>query len=189
MNYHEETRAFRDLVYELNGIAIKAGKEPVNVRLEWNGRFTARMGDARVTGRHDRSGLVRLSKPLWPHTLPWKRRNTMVHEIAHVFAELELPGSGHGPVWKRYMRLFGIVNPERCYAVNEKTFANVAAVQKKRRRQTRYVFTCPGCQRILRVAKALRTKILKHGQIRLCLTCKTKITPEMIRNAKPAENA
>ena len=171
VDFEAETQAFHALGLELQAIAQgSAGIQPAYCDLEWSGRFTRRMGDAQVTDRTLRHGLVRLSKPLWPRAKPWKRRNTMVHEIAHVYACLEKPGEGHGAVWKRYMRLFGVPEPKRCYDASEVDRTGL------RRRQKRYGFECPGCRSDIVFSQALKTRWVRNRQVRRCRRCRVSIT-------------
>jgi SprT protein len=86
------------------------------VRIEWNGRFTRRMGDA---GLKNGIGVVRLSKPLWPRATEMDRQQTVVHEVCHVVqryrhGRLDTP---HGKIWQHYMKTCGF-QPRRCHSVN-----------------------------------------------------------------------
>lgn len=95
----------------------------VTIRVERNGRFSARMGDARVllADYANRSGRVRFSAhALWRRASAVKRRNTVVHEVAHVLAELVAGPTqrvSHGTGWKRMMVRLG-ESPTRCHSVN-----------------------------------------------------------------------
>jgi len=53
------------------------------VVVEWNPRFTRRLGDAgysHVTFR----ATIRLSIPLWPRATDQDRRETVIHEVCHI---------------------------------------------------------------------------------------------------------
>ena len=93
----------------------------VSIRVEFNARFTSRMGDARVMDYAKRTGRVRLSaSALWRRATPVKRRNTVVHEVAHVLANLAAGAGvrvGHGYGWKTMMVRLG-EEPTRCHSVN-----------------------------------------------------------------------
>jgi len=95
----------------------------VTIRVERNGRFSRRMGDALVVMSDyvNRTGRVRFSShALWRRASPTKRRNTVVHEVAHILAELVAGPTkrvSHGAGWKRMMRLLG-EEPTRCHTVN-----------------------------------------------------------------------
>ena len=59
------------------------------IRVFWNSRFIARMGDAcwdQVRG----VGLMRLSRPLWPKASDEERRETVIHETCHRHRRLPL---------------------------------------------------------------------------------------------------
>jgi SprT-like family protein len=111
------------------------------VRLESNSRFSRRMGGARCTSRGQTlaGGTVRLSShALWRRATPEKRRNTVIHELAHVLAEHERPGTHHGELWKRIMRRLG-ETPKRCHTVNRDGIR-----RKQRRRRPAAVILNPG---------------------------------------------
>lgn len=112
------------------------------VSLESNSRFSGRMGDARCTSRGQplAGGIVRLSShALWRRATPEKRRNTVVHELAHVLAEHEAPGTKHGWLWKSIMARMG-ETPKRCHTVNRD------GIRRKRRRQPGVVVVNPGAR-------------------------------------------
>ena len=84
-------------------------KPPARLRIEMNTRFTRRMGDA-----NHALGRIRLSaSALWRRATPRKRRNTVIHELAHILT----PGDGHGRRWKAMMRRLG-EEPQRSHTVN-----------------------------------------------------------------------
>jgi len=91
------------------------------VELEMSTRMTSSMGNAR-TDCYDSSrpaaGRVKLAaSALWLHASPTKRRNTIIHELAHILANRTAgKRSGHGAVWKRTMRTLG-ETPKRCHTV------------------------------------------------------------------------
>lgn len=94
------------------------------VSFEMSARLTSSMGNARTDSFVGRltnarpAGRVKLSaSALWLHASPTKRRNTVIHELAHVMANHEAGRSvGHGPGWKAMMRRLGEV-PKRCHSV------------------------------------------------------------------------
>ena len=125
----------------------RVGMSDVTIRVERNGRFSRRMGDALVTFADyaNRSGRVRFSShALWRRASPVKRRNTVVHEVAHILAELEAGATkrvGHGYGWKRMMRRLG-AEPTRCHTVNRD------GIRRRSRRRApvalrRYVVAAP----------------------------------------------
>lgn len=102
--------------------------------IQWNSRFTRRMGDA-IYYRRTKNGRVRFSSVLWERASPEERRETVIHEACHIVAEKNHPGANHGPVWKRYMKMAG-AKGDRCHNVNRDGL---------RRRQKRVTFHC-GCK-------------------------------------------
>ena len=86
------------------------------IKVQWNSRFTRRMGDA-IYYRRSGTGRVRFSPVLWDRATPEERRETVIHEACHIVAEKNHPGASHGPVWKRYMRQAG-AKGDRCHNVN-----------------------------------------------------------------------
>ena len=173
-----EEETFRQIQRDCAWIA-RSHKFPQAPRIElsWNARFTRRMGDALVTQRGEHpAGRIRLSSALWEHATVSKRRNTMIHEIAHLYAELEHPGAHHNAVWKRWMIRFGVKNPQRCYSLDKATFSDVEAVKAKRRRQPRYRAQCSGCWRSLVFSKGARTRWVRLGYSRCCRGCGTVLT-------------
>ncbi len=96
------------------------GYPNLSVRIEWNERFTARMGDASY--RIAAGPRIRLSSPLWPLAGEAERRETVIHEICHIVAFHESFLSGkrikaHGSEWKSKMRACGL-EPLRCHKID-----------------------------------------------------------------------
>lgn len=88
------------------------------IRVAWNRRFLARMGDARWDYRVG-LGFVRLSAPLWPKASHDQQVETIIHEVCHVIADYKFGGrQRHGPRWQEMMRLCGYQSPRRCHAVD-----------------------------------------------------------------------
>ena len=89
------------------------------ITVEWNNRFTRKMGDANW-----KLNRVRFSVPLWPRASEDERRTTVIHEVCHLVANykyklFEKRGrrNPHGQEWKHLMKLCGI-RPERCHNVD-----------------------------------------------------------------------
>jgi hypothetical protein len=114
----EETRAAYAIIEER---LAHLGIARSNVRVSHSRRFKARMGDARTLSYDpaNPTGVIRFStSPLWRRATPAKRRNTIIHELAHILADCEARRrAGHGKVWQRKMIALG-EKPERCHAVN-----------------------------------------------------------------------
>ena len=116
----------------------------------WNGRFTARMGDATY-----KSNRIRLSTVLFRRATEQERYETIVHELCHLvsYERYGRAGAGHGRFWQAVMREAG-VEPKRCHNVNRTGIA---------RRQATVKVYC-GCQDGVQVSKKKRFNILngKH---------------------------
>ncbi len=130
MDFIKEKKIARDQIRWTLGRLADALDRPeiaeLRVYLEFNNRFTRRMGSAKWTG--PKSGRVRLSAPLWPRASETERRETVIHEACHVVQFHIYPrGKGHGAEWKHLMRLCG-VKPERCHHVDR------TGIAKKQRR-------------------------------------------------------
>ena len=76
--------------------------------------------------------LISLSAPLTAINDEDKVRDTILHEIAHALAGHH---AGHGPIWQRKCIEIG-AKPERCYDASDVNMV-----------ETKYVGTCPKCQR------------------------------------------
>ena len=105
-------------VKELMRQAAMANDLPLSfadsVRVEWNTRFTRRMGDANHTKMR-----VRFSVPLFERATIEEQENTVFHEMCHIIAR-ELYGSRikpHGGEWAATMLKAGY-KPERCHSVD-----------------------------------------------------------------------
>jgi hypothetical protein len=109
-----------------------AGLDPVvelaRVKLTMSTAMTSSMGIARTDNWSSLApvaGRINLAaSALWLHASPTKRRNTIIHEFAHLIANREMgkPEKGakrksHGVVWKRWMVRLGEANPVRCHKV------------------------------------------------------------------------
>jgi SprT protein len=138
------------------------------VRVAWNGRFTARMGDA----RWDRAcgvGIVRLSKPLWPKASDEERRETVIHEACHVIADYRFGGKqGHGPRWRQMMALCGYPRPRRCHVVN---YDAIQERRERRRVEVRARCACPGGVML----GPVQARRLKRGAVYHCRCCRQRV--------------
>ena len=88
------------------------------VIVEWNPRFTARLGDGSYSVI-TMEAKIRLSIPLWPRASEKDRRETVLHEACHVITKYKFGPfvANHGPEWKTAMRTCG-VEPIRTHSVD-----------------------------------------------------------------------
>ena len=140
-----------------------------SIRVEFNRRFTRRLGDACYYRVSD-SGLIRLSSKLWPTMDEIEQENTILHEVAHIITDKLHPEdrrfdrSGHGPYWKKIAAKVG-AKAERFAK------ANVANFKAYSRKNTRYRVSC-GCPNGIVITKARHTKMTR-GYSYLCRKCDT----------------
>jgi SprT protein len=105
------------------------------IQIEWNPRFTRRLGDA-IFNPTTFQSKIRLSIPLWPRASSQDRMETVVHEACHIIVwhQFGLFIKAHGPEWKQAMENCG-VQPERTHDVDRTGLA---------RRQKRFILLdCP----------------------------------------------
>ena len=104
--------------------------------VEWNPRFTRKMGDATYNPYTFRAR-VRLSVPLWPRASDQEKRQTVIHEVCHCIAVYKKHGRvrrPHGLEWQQAMQNCGI-EPLPTHSVDRTGLA---------RRQRRFVLLdCP----------------------------------------------
>jgi len=97
----------------------------VKVKIEFNPRFTSKLGDARFSHPGPR---IRLSEPIWPIIPVAERRDTVIHEICHIVVGAEhhekyqggyrgKRPKAHGLEWQSKMRACGL-EPRRCHEVD-----------------------------------------------------------------------
>jgi SprT protein len=86
--------------------------------IEWNRRFTRRLGDA-VFNPITFQSRIRLSIPLWPRASQQDRKETVIHEACHIIVwhKFGLFVAPHGPEWKAAMKNCD-VQPERTHDVD-----------------------------------------------------------------------
>jgi SprT protein len=104
------------------------------ILVEWNPRFTRRLGDAAYSSTTFRAR-IRLSLPLWPRTSEKDRRETVIHETCHIIVGYRFAfAAPHGSEWKEAMRNCG-VKPLRTHEVDRNGLA---------RKQRRFILLdCP----------------------------------------------
>lgn len=133
--------------------------------VQWNGRFTRRMGDAQfIRG----VGIVRLSKKLWERANDEQRRQTIIHEVCHVIQRVQDLEKGyrsppHGWQWQALMRRCG-QRPDRCHTVDRTGIVRTYSVR------------C-ACG-VHQVGKTVYRRML-NGQKYQCKKCRQKVEPEV----------
>ena len=146
------------------------------------------MGDALFL-RGENRGVIRLSSVLWPLATEAKRENTIIHEIAHVYADRDALNksnkrAGHGPVWKKWMRWFGVEEPQRCFTYTEENFSDVELAKSKRRYQARYCFHCEDCGKLISITASRRTRWIKNNRLYNCAACGGHLPVRLVKQAK-----
>jgi predicted SprT family Zn-dependent metalloprotease len=119
---------------ELSYAEVKAIASGIQV--EWNSRFTRRLGDASYSLITMGAKIRLSSSPLWARASEKDRRETVVHETCHVVVKYKHGPfvADHGPEGKAAMRACG-VEPLRTHSVDRTGLA---------RRQRRFVILgCP----------------------------------------------
>jgi len=145
------------------------------VNIDFNLRFRSRAGDGLWNNRTG-TGRVRFSVPIWPHMTEADRRNTIIHEIAHVVVyykhfeqKKKSPWIGkpkpHGIRWKMLMWEMG-EDADRCHNVD-----TVKLGISKRRKRYEAKCSCMTHRFGPTVAKRIRTGA-KHYR---CNRCKNPI--------------
>ncbi len=143
----------------------RVGAPDLVIHVEFNSRFTRRMGDARF-GRFGRQHIVRFSTPLWGRATAEERRETVIHETCHIAAR-HIYGdhiSAHGWEWKSLMRKAG-AKGDRCHSVDR------GGLGRKMPRVQAYC----GCPNGHQITKARRTKMMR-GVIYKCRACRMSLT-------------
>lgn len=137
-----------------------------SIKITWNNRFTARMGDAHWVNKAS-TGLIRLSRPLWPKATIDEQVETVIHEACHIIADYKVGRRmGHGPVWREMMRRCGITKPRRCHSVNDEAI--------KARRQGRRVPVRCGCPTPIFLSRKVALKILRGTKV-VCTCCRQRV--------------
>lgn len=93
-------------------LADAAAELAGTVDVQFNSRFTRRLGDANLGLKR-----VRFSTPLWKRAGYKKRQDTVRHEVAHLLtAQMAPRAPAHGHMWKMVCRIIG-ASGERCHHV------------------------------------------------------------------------
>jgi SprT protein len=138
--------------------------------VEWNPRFTRRLGDgiySPVTFR----ARIRLSLPLWPRASEKDRRETVIHEACHCIVGYKHGVvAPHGLEWKAAMRNCG-VEPLRHHNVDRTGLA--------RRQRLFILLDCPneGLERKCRI-RSKEFNLLRQGKWFVCKVCGLNLSRE-----------
>jgi len=131
------------------------------ILVEWNGRFTHRLGDA-IYNRISMRARIRLSLPLWQRLSEETRRETVIHEACHVIVGFKhgFVRRPHGSEWKEAMRNCG-VNPRRLHSIDRTGLA---------RRRRRFVLCdCPNEQKCRILVRQFN--LVRRGTEFWCKVC------------------
>jgi SprT protein len=133
------------------------------IHVEWNRRFTRRLGDAGYNSVTFRAR-IRLSIPLWPRTSERDRRETVIHEACHIIVGYKFGfAAAHGPKWQEAMENCS-VEPLRTHSVDRTGLA---------RKQRRFILLdCPheGLEQKCRCTSREYNK-LRRGVEMWCRNC------------------
>ena len=134
------------------------------ILVEWNRRFTRRLGDAAYNSVTFRAR-IRLSSPLWQRASEVDRRETVIHEVCHIIVgyRFGFAAAPHGFEWKEAMENCG-VEPLRLHTIDRTGLA---------RRQRRFILLgCPheGVERKCRCS-AREYNRLRRGVEMWCKVC------------------
>lgn len=148
------------------------------IRIEWSSSLKTTMGNARTFWRPP-SGLIKLSMDLWARAGIEQRTETIIHEAAHILANLRNKSQcGHDSRWRQVMAELGYPNASRCHEVD---------TEGLRRRQTRYRLLCP-CGKMHTITSRWRTKAMRTygpGSTWKCNICgQHTISYEAIKDAE-----
>jgi SprT protein len=149
----------------------KVGELAQVIVVEWNWRFTKRLGDAGYSPTTYRAR-IRLSIPLWPRASDQDRRETVIHEACHIIVgyRFGFVATAHGSEWKAAMQNCG-VEPLRLHSVDRTGLA---------RRQRRFILLdCPnhGMERKCRCTTR-EFNLLRRGKEFWCKVCGLHLTKE-----------
>jgi predicted SprT family Zn-dependent metalloprotease len=144
--------------------------------VEWSNGLKTTMGNARTKRSKDGdySGLIRLSVALWPRASEEERKETVIHEAAHILAHIVYgERCDHGPKWVATMARLGYPNASRCHQVD---------VRGLKRPIRRYAVTCRSCSKEVIFTKDERDKVLNRGYVCHC-RCRAQLGAADIRAA------
>jgi len=132
--------------------------------VEWNPRFTCRLGDAIYSPSTYRAR-IRLSSTLWPRASEKERRETVVHETCHIVVGYKhgYVAYPHGAEWREKMRNCGL-KPLRTHRIDRTGLA---------RRQRRFILCdCPnqGVEKKCRIG-VREFNLVRWGKEFWCKVC------------------
>lgn len=119
LTHREKAQEMAWIVSLLDTIKSKVGMGHVTFQVDWNNRFSRRLGDSLVPNKDASFGRLRFSSTaLYLRATAEEREQLVYHEAAHSLADIEhKTRCKHGPLWKRMMVRLGRV-PDRCHTVN-----------------------------------------------------------------------
>ena len=138
--------------------------------VEWNSRFTRRLGDGLYSPITFRAR-IRLSIPLWPRASEQERREAVIHETCHCIVGYKHGVvAHHGQEWKQAMRNCGI-EPLRGHNVDRTGLA--------RRQRLFILLDCPaeGLEKKCRI-RSKEFNLLQQGKWFCCKVCGLHLTRE-----------
>jgi SprT protein len=159
----QDARVWADEALELLSCSVV-------LRIEFNTRFTARMGDA--TYKTPYGPRIRLSEPMWPRISQNQRKDTVIHEVCHIKVRHDDVTTGrrrskpHGLEWQHAMRTCGL-EPQVTHDFD------VSQLAGSRRKARAYC----GCDKPHMITPQRLNKIIRGAQYR-CRRCKEHLTLE-----------
>lgn len=134
-----------------DGLA-KSGMLDVEVNITYNNRLTSTLGQVRRVDIYNKKGRIELSSRLWPTTSKSQRVETVIHELAHILADIKHQRDvGHRKEWKSMMAVLGYPNAKRCH--------NSPVIRKKRKK---YILACRSCMAHSILDVKTRTQRIKN---------------------------
>lgn len=149
------------------------GHPDLQIGIEWVANARSAMGRAKTSCRRIDSESVyeftiKFSEPLWPRANSAEREITIIHEVAHIVANVEAKMKGlsfppgRGNEWRAVMQRAGIANPQQYHNV--------------RLADHNYVLAKCGCAEPHRLLKQKAEKVRRSSTRYICALCKQHIT-------------
>ena len=134
------------------------------ITVEWNRRFTRRMGDGMYNPRSFKAR-IRLSIPLWSRASAEEKRETVIHEACHVIVGYRFGCvRSHGIEWKQAMINCGL-KPVPTHSVDRSGLA---------RKQRRFILCdCPNKEKC-RIGMRIFNAVQRGGEF-WCRKCGLKL--------------